>query len=326
MADAAVFGAFADGVDIGVGSFEVVVNDDPAVDLETGEFAEVGVGADAGGDDDQIGGDFEAAGEADAGGVAVAEDGGGALVEKDFDAEGFDFRAEIAAADGVKLAFHQAVAKMDDGDVAALDLQTASGFQAEEPAADDDGFRAGLGAVEDPLGIGEGTPGADAVLLDAFDAGDERLRAGGNEELVVGGDAAVVAGDRPHGGFDGGDADAEAEGDLVFEVPGERIQRDVVNRLLAGEDARQENAVVVDMGLIAEDRDFEVMVVAKDLFETADAGHAVTDDDELLFELFAGHYRWTPDFSTRTADCLKLGSREMGSNALWVRKFELNSA
>ena len=64
----------------------------------------------------------------------------------------------------------------------------------------------------------------------------------------------------------------------------QRVQHDLVERLLAGQHRRQQDAVVVGVRLGAEHRD--VVEIGRDLqqlLERAHAGHAVADHHELHF-------------------------------------------
>ena len=84
-----------------------------------------------------------------------------------------------------------------------------------------------------------------------------------------------------------GDLPAGVQGDVVVGVPVPGVEHDLVQRLLAGQHRRQQDAVVVGVGLGAEDRD--VVQVGGDLqqlFERAHAGHAVADHHQ--FHLLHG--------------------------------------
>ena len=88
---------------------------------------------------------------------------------------------------------------------------------------------------------------------------------------------------------------ADAEVDAVLSIPLEPVDHDVVGVLFAGEHRREQHAVVVDVRLVAEDRDVEARRVLQDLLEARHAGHAVADHHQLLHRAV---------LSTRTADCL----------------------
>jgi hypothetical protein len=181
-----------------------------------------------------------------------------------------------------------------DGDVAALDLQAARGLEAQQPAADDDGFDAGPRSAEELARIVERTEDEDAVGVEAADRREPRGAAGGQQQRVVRRHAAVVAGHRLCLGIDIDDAYAEAERDVVLAIPVERVDDDVVGRPLAREHRRQHDAVVVDVRLVAEDGDRELRRVLQDLLDARHPRHPVADDDEAFHAVR----------STRTADCL----------------------
>ena len=100
-------------------------------------------------------------------------------------------------------------------------------------------------------------------------------------------DRALVGADALGGAVDGDDALAGIERDGVFVVPGERVEKDLAGVGDAAEHVRQQDAVVVAVGLVAENGDVEHRrtIACEDLLDGADAGHAVADDDEALAEL-----------------------------------------
>ena len=213
---------------------------------------------------------------------------------------------------------------MDDGDVAALHLQAARGFEAEQSAADDDGPHALSGAREPAARVVEIAEGEDVFLVDALDRRDPRVDAGGEQQLVVVRDAAVVAVDGAALGVDVDDPHAQAQGDVVLLIPVQRIDRDVVGGALAREHAREQDAVVVGVRLVAEDRDAELRRVLEDLLQAGDSGHSVPTTIRSSISDHSCECRDSA-FSTFTAHCLKFGSREIGSNALCVTRFEFVS-
>src|SRR5690606_25592642 len=107
------------------------------------------------------------------------------------------------------------------------------GFQAEQAAADD--HRVALR----PRRVDHGLRVVDVAVADyarqvlARDRQDEGQRAGGQQQAVVpglgtiGGDHAAVH------AVDAGDLLAQVQGDAVVRVPGQRVEHDVVEGLLA---------------------------------------------------------------------------------------------
>ncbi len=128
----------------------------------------------------------------------------------------------------------------------------------------------------------EGAEREHAVLVEPLDRRHEGAAAGGEQQHVVGRDAAVVAGDGLGRRVHVDDADADAQVDVVLRVPLATVDDDVVGGLLAGEHRRQHDAVVVDVRLVAEDRHGEARLVLEDLLEAGHPRHAVADDDQAL--------------------------------------------
>ena len=171
---------------------------------------------------------------------------------------------------------------MDDGDVAALQLKAARGFEAQQSAADDDGADALSGGVHEAACVVEIAEGEDVFLVDAVDRRNPGGAPGGEQELVVVGDAAVVALDGAALRVDVDDSHAEAEGDVILLVPGQRVDHDVVGRAFAGQHAGEQDAVVVGVRLVAEDGDAEFRRVLENLLQAGDSRHAVTDYDQIF--------------------------------------------
>ena len=88
----------------------------------------------------------------------------------------------------------------------------------------------------------------------------------------------------------------------------------------AGQDTREQDAVVVAVRLVAEHRDVEPLAAApgQQVFDESGAGHAVADDDE---SGFGGQGMSSlPQGETRTAQTLNSGIRLIGSSASLVRR------
>ena len=97
-------------------------------------------------------------------------------------------------------------------------------------------------------------------------------------------------------------------------VPGQRVDEDVRGAVMPGEDARQQDAVVVPVRLVAEDGHVEPVRAApgEQIVDEPGAGHAVADHDETV----PRHAHDSP----RTAQTLNSGIRLTGSSAAWVRR------
>ena len=87
----------------------------------------------------------------------------------------------------------------------------------------------------------------------------------------------------------------------VFRIPGARMQHDLVDVLVAGQQRREQHAVVVPVRLGAEDGDLvQVRSEPQELLDRAHAGHAVADDDQARLH----DATQTVPFSTRTGKLL----------------------
>jgi hypothetical protein len=193
------------------------------------------------------------------------------------------------------LPFHQRVEQVHDRDVASPHLQPARGFETEQPATDDDRARLRSRAPEQGSRIVERAEREHAVFVEPCDRRKPRCAAGRQQQRVVRRDASVVAGDRFPCAHPRRPSARRREVDGVSLIPLEPVDDDVVRALFPGEHRREQHPVVVDVGLVAEDRDVEARREPEDLLEAGHAGHAVADHDQLLHRAV---------LSTRTADCL----------------------
>ncbi len=177
---------------------------------------------------------------------------------------------------------------MHHADVHAAQHQAIGGLQAEQAAADDHGFFVFGGRVNHGVGVGDVAVGDHALQVLARHGEDEGVGTGAHQQAVVFflGDAAVGI----HGAHDAFDAVhldhlfAGMQRDVVVGVPVPAVQDDLVERLLAGQYRRQQDAVVVGMRLGAENRD--VVKIGGDLeqlLERAYTCHAVADHDQSGF-------------------------------------------
>ena len=281
VGDTAVCRAFADRIDARVGDgLHRVVDDDAAVAVQADLLGECGVGADAGGHHDQIGGYFAAVLEADRpdAPVLVAEQGFGVRTEQEREAALLQRGLQQFAGDIVELPIHQPRREVHHADLHAAQHQAVRGFEPQQTAADDDGVPVFRGRLDHRVGVVDVAVGDHALQIPAGHGRDERVRAGGDEQPVVGFDGAVFG---CHGALGAADVHhllAQVQGDAVVRVPAQRVQHDLVQRLLAGEHRAQQDAVVVRVRLGTEDRD--VVQVGRDLdqlLERAYTGHAVAD-------------------------------------------------
>src|SRR5262249_40240151 len=89
------------------------------------------------------------------------------------------------------------------------------------------------------------------------------------------------------GAIDPLDTYAGVQGDVVFLVPCQGIDEDVLRVMRSGEHTRQQYAVVITVRLITEYHDLELPASAplEQVFHKARAGHSVTDDYEFLLPI-----------------------------------------
>jgi len=142
----------------------------------------------------------------------------------------------------------------------------------------------GLGCLDHGVGISDVAIGDDPRQVVAGNGQHEGVGAGGQQQAVVGLHRAVLGDDLALDPVDFADLLVEVQLDAVVGVPVEVVEDDLGHRHLAGQDRGEQDAVVVGMGLGAEDGD--VVVVRGDLqqlFQGAHAGHAVAHQHQFGF-------------------------------------------
>ena len=182
---AVVLDAFTDGEDVGVGRLHEVVDDDAAIDVQRRFVRELDVGANSRGDDDDVGLENGAVLERDAFGQLVAHNGRRRPPQQHADAEVFHLSGDVVAAVGIELTLHQRPHQVHDGDVAALHLQPASGFEAQKSAANHHRLHARTRKLEQRARVVERSEGQDVLLVETGDRRHERGTAGREQQRVV---------------------------------------------------------------------------------------------------------------------------------------------
>src|SRR5690606_5551122 len=276
--DAAVRRAFAHRVHPRVVGLQGVVDHDAAVAVDAGGLGQGGVGTDARGHDHQVGGDLPAVGEAHRGHFAslVADDLRGRGVEPEVQPALAQRLLQQRTSHRVELALQQPAGQVHHGHLHAALPEAVGRLQPEQPTADHHRVPLHLRGLDHGAGVVDVAVADDALQVLAGDRQDERHRTGGQQQAVVLGLGAVGRHHPAAHAVEPGELLAQVEGDAVVRVPGQRIEHDVVEVLLAGQHRRQQDAVVVGMRRGAEHRD----VVHRghqlqQLLERADAGHAV---------------------------------------------------
>jgi len=82
--------------------------------------------------------------------------------------------------------------------------------------------------------------------------------------------------------IDGFNPNSGMDRDAILLIPLERIQKDIFHFVRAGNNTRQEDAVVISMRLFAEHDNVEVFlaIAAGQFFNESSAGHSVADDNQ----------------------------------------------
>ncbi len=287
VGNAAMRGAFAQSVDARVGDgLQRVAHDDAAIAVNSGLLRQRGVGADASGHHHQVGGNLAAVLElhrADAARV-VSQQGLCLRADEELEAAVFQRLLQQLARHVVELALHQPRHDVHHGHVHAAQHQAVGRFQPQQAAADHHRVLVRLRGLDHGLGVLDVAVGDHPVQLLAWHRQDERQRAGGQQQPVVGGFEAVIG---AHHAFDAVDFHhrlAGVQGDAVVGIPVQRIEDDLLDGLLACQHGREQDAVVVGMRLAAEHGDVvEVGRELEQLFERPHPGHAIADENEFGF-------------------------------------------
>ena len=193
--------------------------------------------------------------------VRVAEDFLRARAGQRRDAHLLDRLAEHLPAGLVELHAHQPRGHLDHRDRDVVRHQPLRGFEAEQPAADDDRGLAVLRVLGDVAAVVERAEHEHAVQRRAGDRRDERLAAGGEDEVVVGHRRRRPRERSSRRGRSRVTRLPGVERDAVLFVPRERVEEDFLRVLRAVEHVRQQDAVVVAVRLVAEDGDVEAVRV-----------------------------------------------------------------
>ena len=291
IGDATVRGAFAHRIDARVGDrLHRVADHDAALAMQAHAFGQGGVGADAHGHHHQVGGHFAAVLEANAlyPALGATHERLGLCADQKFHAAVLQGLLQQVAGGFVELALHQPGCHMHHGHVHAAFHQAIGRFQTEQAAANHHGFAVLGGGVNHGLGVGNVTVGQHAIELNTWHGQDERVGSGRQQQAVVGCGAffarAVLGMHDAAHSVHLGHGPSGVQGDAVVAVPVQWVQDDFIQGLLAREHRREQDAVVVGMGLAAEHGDVvQVGRELQQLFQGAHAGHAIAHHDQTKF-------------------------------------------
>ncbi|MNO94992.1 hypothetical protein D3C76_866250 [compost metagenome] len=178
----------------------------------------------------------------------------------------------------------QPVGQVHHGHVHAALLEAVGRFQSEQAATYDHCVAVGARGLDHGAGAGDIAVADHALQAVAGNRQAAGGRASGDHQAVVVGTGAVFGDDLATLAVDLHHLAIEQQFDAVAFVPGEIVEDDLLEGLLARQHRREQGAVVIRMGLGAEHLDL-VMVgrQSQQLFEGTHSGHAVTDHHQLGF-------------------------------------------
>ena len=180
--------ALADRVDARIERLQRVVDDDAAVAVQAGGLGERDVGPDADRHHDEVGGQRLAGGEPHARDAArlAGDERFGLRFEAEREALRFERLLQHLRGRAVELALHQPRHEVHDRDVHAAQLEAVRRLEPEQPAADHDGVAMLARGRDHRFGVGDVAIGDHAGQVDAGNRQDERGRARGEQQAVVG--------------------------------------------------------------------------------------------------------------------------------------------
>ncbi len=276
--------AFADREHVRVRGDKMVVDMDAAPDRQASGAREFDVGADADRHHNQRRGDVAPVLEADPLDLALAVNLGSIGAGQDRLAPRLERCLEQPPGRFVELPFHQRRHDVEHGHLHPAQRQAVRRLEPEQPAADHHCVPAGVGRAQHRADIVHVAEGYDTLQVMPRHRDDERVGTGREDERVIALDPARARGDGLDLAIDRDDGVARHQLDRIVGIPDEIVDHDVVERLVAGEQRREHDAVVVHVRLGAEDRDAIAGRIAhEDFLDGAAARHTVADDDEMRF-------------------------------------------
>ena len=169
---------------------------------------------------------------------------------------------------------------MDHGDLRAARGHAGGGLQPQQTAADHDRPGAGAAGRDHRVGVLQVAIGDDAGQIVPRQRDDEGCRPGGDDQRVIG-HGPVRAMHDPCVAVDGGHAFAEPAGDTLRRIPGVVMGDDLVIGLVARQDRRQHQPVVVAARFRVEQGDVPLAGGhVEQMLQHPARGHARADDDQ----------------------------------------------
>ena len=286
VSDAAMAGAFADGVNARVVGLQGVVDENAAIAGDARLLGKLGIGPNTGSHHHQICRDDLAVLELHRAHPAIASivQGIGLFAQAKMQAACFKSILQQLAADRVELAIQQPFADMHHGHMHAAQHQAIGCLQPQQSAADDHRVFMGFGGIDHRLGIGNIAVADHTVQGVAGDRQDKGRRAGGNQQTVVLGFGTVFGDNPAPGPVDLHHLAVEQQLDVVVQVPVQIVEHYLLEGLFPGQNGREQDTVVVGVRFGAEDRNLVQLVAQfEQLFQGANPGHAVADHHQFEF-------------------------------------------
>ncbi len=244
VADATMFGAFAEREDIRCRGLQMVVDHDAAIDGYAGVFRQRGVRPDSGCENHRLGIEHATIGKFDAFDMRFAKEPRGVSTQQHCNALALDQGFQQFRRRRIELALHQAVHQMDQRYRRSRFGKTVGGFKSEQSAADDNHALLGASQRQQKVDVAAVTKGVHAGEIRAGHIEPQRRRAGGKDQ--PGKRNAFFVGDLEFAAADidlGGEA-AIFQGDAAVAPPVGRLELDVVGRGLARQHRGQQHAVI----------------------------------------------------------------------------------
>src|SRR5215203_2553097 len=264
----------------------------------------------------------------------LAEHLGALLVEVDLHSHRLERSLEQVPRRRIELHLHEVRAQMYHVHFEPALEQPARRLEPQQPAADHGSARRLRHVAEDAIAVVEGAEREQpflhlrAVAAQAFQWRHERTAARREHQHVVRLEDSGVPAHQLRVAVDRGDAHAGVQRDAVRCIPLERIDEGVLDLVRAGEDSREQDAIVVAVRLVAEHDDLVAVVPATrdELLDEPRTDHPIPDHDEPLSVGTGEHLAlcllhalitpWRTDgASMRTAHTLNSGMRLVGSSA-----------
>jgi NADPH-dependent 2,4-dienoyl-CoA reductase/sulfur reductase-like enzyme len=279
---AAMLHAFAHGVDMRIVGLQRVVDHDAAIAMQPAGFGQRDIRTHTHRHHHQISVDTSAVGQRNALHASIAIQLRRLRIQQHVQATCSQIVRKQPRCIRIELLFHQHVDTMQQRHLHTAAQEAVGGLDAEQAAADHCGVLVRAGRFEHLFDIVDAAKANHARQVTARQRKHERLRAGGDQQAVVRHFHALARMHAPPAAVDRDHRIARMQRDAVFRIPLARVEHDLVRALLAAQQHRQQDAVVIAVRLRAEHRDVvQAGCELQQLFHRAHASHAIADHDKL---------------------------------------------